>query len=270
MSVNDGLDNARAKIADRYAVRVINGNGAGPAAARNIGVAFSHGNILIFLDADCRVKPGWLSTHLITHSHYNGLLAVGGSICMEMDEPLWARCDHFCSWYNVNSALPVSWVPNHPAANFSVSRSTFERVGPFKEDLPGLGVHEETEWQRRLLYLGGRIRFEPQAAVWHRDRDDFRSFVKHNFRWGYNSLEVKVGSDVSRFPWLYRRSLILILGFVPFATVQTLYILICWLRVGNLGPFFLGPFIFIGCLTYAVGMAVGGIRLRQKRKPREN
>jgi glycosyltransferase involved in cell wall biosynthesis len=268
--VNDGLDNATAKLADSYPVKVISGDGTGPAAARNIGVLFSHGDIMIFLDADCRVKPGWLSTHLSTHSCYDGLLAVGGSICMEPNASFWARCDHFCSWYNVNPGLPAQWVPNHPAANLSVSLLTFERVGPFKEDLPGLGVHEETEWQRRLLYLGGRIRFEPEAAVWHRDRDNLRNFVKHNFRWGYNSLEIKGGSNVSRFPWLYRRPLILILGFLPFTTIHTLYILLCWLKVGNLGPFFLSPIIFIGCLAYAIGMAVGGIRLYQRRKTREN
>jgi glycosyltransferase involved in cell wall biosynthesis len=268
--VNDVRDESLALLTDRYPVRVIDGDGTGPAAARNIGVAFSRGKILIFLDADCRVKPGWLSAHLTAHSRYLGLVAVGGSICMEPDAHLWARCDHYCSWYNVNPGLPASWVPNHPAANLSVLRSTFERIGLFREDLPVSGVHEETEWQKRLLCLGGRIRFEPKAAVWHRDRDDFRSFMSHNFRWGYNSLEVKGGSDVSRFPWLFRRSLILILGFVPFAIVHMLYIILCWLRGGNFEPLFLSPLIFSGCLTYAFGMAVGGIRLQQKRITREN
>jgi glycosyltransferase involved in cell wall biosynthesis len=268
--VNDGSEDDIKRLASRYPVKILEGNDGGPAAARNIGVQSAQGRLLIFLDADCRVAPGWLSTHLAAHETFSGLLAVGGSICMESNARFWARCDHYCSWYNVTPSLPATWVPNHPAANLSVSRSTFECVGPFKEDLPSVGVHEEIEWQKRLLRLKGRIRFQPQAAVWHRDRDDLKSFVKHNFRWGYNSLEVKSSSKVSRFPWVYRRSLILILGFVPFAAVHTLYILICWFRVGKLGPFFSSPIIFIGCLTYAVGMAVGGIRLSQKRKTREN
>ena len=104
--VNDGRDESLALLADRYRVRVVDGDGTGPAAARNIGITFSRGEILIFLDADCRVKQGWLSTHLTIHSGNNGLLAVGGSICMEPGVPFWARCDHFCSRYNVNPGTP--------------------------------------------------------------------------------------------------------------------------------------------------------------------
>jgi len=258
--VNDGSDRATSELAHQYPVKVINGNGNGPAAARNIGVQQSRGEILIFLDADCRVTQDWLKVHLHAHKNYDGLLAVGGSICLEPDANLWARCDHYCSWYNVGPGLPSAWVPNHPSANLSVARSTFERVGPFKEDLPRDGVHEETEWQGRLLRFRGRIRFEPQAAAWHVDRDDLKSFLKHNYRWGHNSIAVKGGSSVSRLPWLYRKPEILIAGFFPFALAHTLYTLIRWLRAGKLEPLFLSPLLFLGRLAYASGMAIGGVR----------
>ncbi len=258
--VNDGMDEDTVRIANIYPVKVINGNGQGPAAARNIGVKNAKGKILIFLDADCRVSPGWLSTHLSIHEFYSGLLVVGGSICMEPGAPFWARIDHYCSWYNVNPGLPASWVPNHPAANMSVSRLTFDRIGSFKADLPRVGVHEEIDWHKRLLRSGGRIRFEPRAFVWHKDRDDLRSLLSHNYRWGYNSIQVKSGSSVSRFPLLYRCQWILIWGFLPFAFAFTLYTVLCWLRVGKLEPVLFCPLILLGRLAYATGMAIGGQR----------
>ena len=258
--VNDGMDEDMKKVANKYPVKVIKGNGQGPAAARNIGVNHAEGEILIFLDADCHVSQGWLASHLSAHKRYSGLLVVGGSIVMEPTAPIWARVDHYCSWYNVNSSLPASWVPNHPAANMSVSRLSFELIGNFKEDLPSVGVHEEIEWQKRLLRKGGRIRFEPQAAVCHTDRDNLRDLLWHNYRWGYNSIEVKSVSVVSRFPFVYRNRWMLIWGFLPFAFAFTLYTVIRWLQARTLEPLFFSPFILLGRLAYATGMANGGYR----------
>jgi glycosyltransferase involved in cell wall biosynthesis len=41
--VNDGRERSTIKLADRYPVKVIDGNGHGPVAARNIGVQISRG-----------------------------------------------------------------------------------------------------------------------------------------------------------------------------------------------------------------------------------
>ncbi|MGR3318954.1 MAG: glycosyltransferase family 2 protein [Candidatus Anammoxibacter sp.] len=195
-----------------------------------------------------------------THNQYKGIIMVGGSICLDPDATFWTRCDHYCSWYNVNKERSATWAPNHPAANLSVSRSTFQRVGSFKEDLPVTGVHEETEWQGRFLKSGGRIRFEPLAAVTHMDRNSFSAYMKHNYRWGYNSIEVKSTSNVSRFPWIYKKPWILIAGFIPFAVIFTVYTVTCWLKVGKIEPLFITPFIAIGRVAYAIGMAIGGIQ----------
>ena len=206
----------------------------------------------------------WLKSHLEAHKAYQGLLAVGGSICIEPNAPFWARCDHYCSWYNVNPGLPASWVPNHPCANLSIRRQTFERLGAFQDNLPRGGVNEEARWQSCLLSQGGRIRFEPRAAVWHVDRNDLMSYLKHNYWWAYNSITVKNQTGVSRFPRVYKRPWILVAGFLPFAMVHTIYTAVCWLRVGNLAPFLMLPVLFLGRLAYATGMFIGRIRWTQR------
>ena len=264
--VNDGLDKTTNQLVRQYPVKLLNGDGRGAASARNIGVKSSSGEILIFLDADCVVLPGWFMKHIETHNRYGNLLAVGGSVSLNPNSSFWAHCDHYNSWYNVNLYKQCAWVPNHPALNLSFSRKTFECVGPFKEDLSGNGVHEESEWEGRLLHLGGRIRFVPQASVLHIDRDNFKEYMKHNYQWGYNSIEVKSLSNVSRFPWVYKKPRILVYGFPLFAIVLTIYTVMCWLKAGRLKPLLFTVFLFIGRLSYAYGMAIGGIRQMAKNQ----
>ncbi len=268
--VNDGLDKATDQLAFKYTVKVIKGDGRGLASARNIGLKSSSGRIVIFIDADCLALPGWYTSHLELHQRYNGLLVAGGSVSLDPKSSFWARCDHYCSWYNINPYKKAAWVPNQPGLNLSFSRETFDRVGPFKEDLPSSGVHEDIEWEGRLLRLEGRIWFEPQASVLHIDRDDFKGYWNHNYRWGYNSIEIKSKSDVSRFPWIYKKPLLLVAGFIPFAIVFTIYTIICWLKVGKVEPLFLTPFIALGRFAYASGMAIGGFRAIHKRRRERN
>jgi GT2 family glycosyltransferase len=263
--VNDGLDKKIDLLEQEYPRKVVDGICRGIAAARNIGVELSNGRIIIFLDSDCRVSPDWLTAHLKTHQQNKGLIAVGGSVCIEPNASLWAMCDHYCSWYNIHPYQNERWVPNQPGANLSMSRKTLERVGLFKEDLPPSGVHEDIEWQKRLLELGGRIYFNPQAMIWHTDRSDFKGYIAHHYRWGYNSIEVKNRSKVTRFPWIYRNPLLLIIGFFPFAIAHTAYIITRWLKAGKLKPVFLSVFIFMSRLCYAVGMVIGGIRYLNRR-----
>jgi len=257
--INDGQNAGIEKLAKKYPVNLVPGNGGGAAAARNLGIKKANGSLLLFLDADCRVSRDWITTHLKAHEVADFPLVVGGSIAMEPGATFWARCDHYCSWYNVNPGRTPAWVPNHPAANMSMSRATFEAVGWFKEDLPTQGVHEETEWQVRLKAAGGRIRFEPKALVWHTDRNNFHSFIRHNYRWGYNSLQVKGGTTVSRFPRLYRNPRMLILNFFPLAAALTAYSIILWVKAGKTEALALSPIVFLGHLAYAVGMVTGGI-----------
>ncbi len=264
--VNDGLDEATAQLAFKYPLKVIKGDGRGLASARNIGLESTSGRIVIFLDADCCVLPGWYTSHLEAHNRFNGLLIVGGSVAPARKPAFWARCDHYCSWYNVNPYQKEGWVPNHPGLNISFSRDTFNRVGPFDEELPKNGGHEDFEWEGRLLDLGGRIWFEPRATVIHLDRDEFKGYLKHNYRWGYSSIEIKNKFNVSRHQWIYKSPLMLIIGSLPFAVMLTVYTIACWLMVGKLEPLFMAPFIAIGRLAYAGGMAIGGIRSIYNKK----
>ena len=50
--VNDAAAEGVRDLASRYPVTVVDGDGGGPASARNIGVRHARGDLLLFVDAD--------------------------------------------------------------------------------------------------------------------------------------------------------------------------------------------------------------------------
>jgi glycosyltransferase involved in cell wall biosynthesis len=95
--VDDGSDDCLQldprRWADRFELRVLRQENAGPAAARQRGVADARGAILAFTDDDCLPAPGWLATlvaaldsfpeSMVGGSTFNGLSA---DMCAETSQ----------------------------------------------------------------------------------------------------------------------------------------------------------------------------------------
>ena len=134
--VDDGSTDSTAERARRAGARVVSiddeqSGGGNPAAARNRGAAASGGDPLVFLDADCTPRPGWLAALLQGHSA--GAEAVGGSLGLPEGLSLTARCDYYCGWYHVHPRRPAGVVGQHPPGNLSVRREAFSRTSGFHE-----------------------------------------------------------------------------------------------------------------------------------------
>ena len=87
-------------------------NTGNPALARNRGAAIAAGDPIVFLDADCTPRPGWLDRLL--EAHEAGADVVGGSLDLPPGLPAMARCDYYCGWYHVHSRRRPGEVPSHP------------------------------------------------------------------------------------------------------------------------------------------------------------
>jgi glycosyltransferase involved in cell wall biosynthesis len=237
-----------------------------PARARNLGAWRSRGDPIVFLDADCRPAAGWLSALLAVHAR--GVTVVGGGIALAPGLSYVARCDYYCGCYLTHPTRPAGWVPHHPPNNLSVRRTPFLGTAGYTERAPLDYTNEERHWQAALRAQGMRIRFEPSAFVYHKNRPGLRNLLLRHFRWAYTALEAKAETQSARHAWLYRFPPALVVLSVPYCLLQTVYIVGCWLRAGRLEPVAMLPLILLSRLAYAAGMCVGGAEyLRRKRNP---
>jgi GT2 family glycosyltransferase len=138
-------------------------------AARNTGVANSHGELVVFVDDDVEVRPGWLQALLRAAREHPHVQVFTGPVHPRLEGSPPRSCGR--------EGPPITAVDLGPedtdrvryawGANMTVRRCALERVGPFDTALAGGG--DEQEWQDRLRSRGdGRVLYVAAAALDHR------------------------------------------------------------------------------------------------------
>jgi glycosyltransferase involved in cell wall biosynthesis len=120
-------------------------------AARNTGVARSRGALVVFVDDDVEVAPGWLQALLDGAGRYPEAEVFAGPIRARLEGPAPRSCGR--------ERPPITTLDLGPkdtcdirfawGANMAVRRSALERIGPFDTSLEHGG--DEQEWQERLF-----------------------------------------------------------------------------------------------------------------------
>jgi glucosyl-dolichyl phosphate glucuronosyltransferase len=181
----------------------------GKSFALNAGIVESRGRIIAFVDDDVVVQPDWLA-HLARPLLAGECTGAGGRIL-----PLWTGEPP--AWMPVKkryglaplAAFDLGVEPgslDEPpfGTNMAFQRGVFEKYGGFRTDLgprPGSEIrNEDTEFGRRLLIAGEKLKYEPAAIVYHtvpenrlrksyflnwwygKGRADAREFHRNTFR----------------------------------------------------------------------------------------
>jgi GT2 family glycosyltransferase len=147
-----------------------------PSAARNRGVAAASGEKILFTDADCRPRPGWierLSAALDTSP------VAGGAVTFSLTANFWAVADNIASFHELLADRPAEADSRGPlgSLNLAVTRAAWERVGPFDE---ALVTSEDFDWVLRARAAGLATAFVPEAVVEHAPvRRDRRELTGH-------------------------------------------------------------------------------------------
>ena len=152
--------------------RHVRESSAGKCRAQNAAIAQSKGSILAFLDDDVEVSPDWLAV-VADFFRRTTFDAMQGSILMppevQEDEEFLRAYYRYRTIYFVQYPETFTEIKTLTGANMAIRREVFSRIGYFNEDLgPGRsGKSEDVEFAQRLRRRGGRIGYEPTAAVYH-------------------------------------------------------------------------------------------------------
>lgn len=187
--VDDGPDAATRAVAERHGTRYVPRTPPhGLNAARNAGIDAAAGDLLVFVDDDVEVHPGWLAALLAADaSAGEDVGAFTGPIVPRFEGHRFRTCGR--------EGPPVTFLDLGPAdtdadhawgANMTLRRRAVERIGRFDEAL-NLGAGDEQEWQDRLRAAGLRIRYVAAAGLDHRRAGDdarLRALLRSAYRRG--------------------------------------------------------------------------------------
>jgi anaerobic magnesium-protoporphyrin IX monomethyl ester cyclase len=163
--VNDGSsDGTSARVKTHAGVYLLTQVHAGPAAARNLGVAHARGEIVLFTDADCEPTPDWIE-RLVTPFCDGEVVGVKGTYLTRQREIVarFVQLEYEDKYDRMAREQYIDFVDTYSAG---YRRDVFEANGGFDPAFPVASV-EDQEFSFRLAHQGYNMVFVPQAIVYH-------------------------------------------------------------------------------------------------------
>jgi glycosyltransferase involved in cell wall biosynthesis len=190
-------------LRERLALRLLDGDGSGPGAARNAGIAAASGELLAFTDDDCEPDSGWLALlaraigdreRLAGGQTVNALTANGYSAASQ------AITDAVYAHYNPDPRKAAFLASNNVAG----PKGAFARLGGFDERF-ALAAGEDRDLCSRWLEQEGELAYVPGAVVRHSHGLDLSGFWRQHYGYGRGTylqrrLRAERGNDFELAP----------------------------------------------------------------------
>ncbi|HEY9714699.1 MAG TPA: glycosyltransferase, partial [Chroococcales cyanobacterium] len=155
----------------------------GPAAARNLGVAFAAGEVVVFTDDDCAPAPDWLIQIEKAVAEYPDCL-IGGRIRNALrhnrfSEASQVLVDFLYRYFSEADSQMYFFASN----NMACRADLFRLVGGFSESFPTAAA-EDREFCYRWLASGHKLYHQPAALILHSHELSLSSFFRQHFNYG--------------------------------------------------------------------------------------
>ena len=199
--VNDGglqkraVEAAVSSAGEGTDVALLQTEGLGPAAARNVGARHAGGTVLAFTDDDCRVRPDWLAllTDAVGRSDEG---AAGGRTVNGLPDDRWAATSQRIVdlvYAHYNEAGEAEFLATN---NLAVPADVFRALGGFDERY-GVGG-EDRAFCRRWRASGRALVYERRAVVEHAHHLTLGGFLRQHFAYGRGAYRFHRDAGIGR------------------------------------------------------------------------
>jgi GT2 family glycosyltransferase len=217
--------------------------------ARNMGISVAQAGLFAFIDADCVADTTWVEE--ILKAHESPIPAIGGAIGNANPENYIGWAGYFCEFSQWMPGSQKKWFTDIAGANMSYKKEAFDTHGAFIE-----GTYcSDTEFHWRLNKSGQRLQFVPSILVSHRNIENLRTLVKHEFWHGRSFARVRIRRHNFRG---YKRFLYAALSLV---LPIKLFLEVLLRNMRNrkyLTPFICAsPAVFLCLVCWSIGECVG-------------
>ncbi len=156
----------------------------GPADARNWGAKCAKGEWLLFFDSDCLIPHNYF-TAVATELHHKECQLFGGA---DRSHPSFTTLQKAID-YSMTSIITTGGIRGNKKSadkfyprtfNMGIKKCVFEEIGGFSN----MRFGEDVDFSYKVKEGGYDSRLFPQAWVYHKRRNTFRTFFKQVFNSG--------------------------------------------------------------------------------------
>ncbi|MEB3295333.1 MAG: glycosyltransferase [Synechococcales bacterium] len=258
-------------------VKLVQEPRAGVNYARNAGILASKGEIIVTVDDDVVIPPGWLERLIAPFTRKDVMAVTGNVLPLELATRSqqifeaygngglgrgFVRFEVGTDWFNRSFWAAIPTWELGGTANSAYRASLFAKptVGLMDEALgPGMpsGAGEDIYLFYRILKAGDRIVYEPSAHVWHQHRREMSALRKQLYNYSKGFIAYHLTTLFRDRDW---RSLTMLLLFLPLYRIKQFWV---WLTGDRIYPLSLIGVEIVGSL--AGGWALWRSWLRVRR-----
>lgn len=173
--------------------------------ARNRALREARCDVVIFIDDDVNLEPGFVEAHRKNYIHNQKVVAVAGRVVQRLGWPnvkrpaQWPRVMDY-KYFRLDGEARSEGIAKFIGCNHSVRVDYVQKLGGYDEAYQGVALREETDLALRIYSAGGVIVFDPTASLFHLAAPSGGCRRR-------NILDITAGLSVMRFAVKHRSAL---------------------------------------------------------------